>query len=99
MAMRKGITDLRDRVTIVTGAGSGIGLQISRRFAEEGISVVASDASEEGLRRADEVEGGFTVKADVSSADDVEGMIGAEAEVSRAKSVPQGTLWVAAWVA
>jgi NAD(P)-dependent dehydrogenase (short-subunit alcohol dehydrogenase family) len=78
--MRKEMADLQGRVAIVTGAGSGIGLQISRRFAEEGLSVVASDVSEEGLTRAEEVEGVFTVKADVSSADDVEGMIGTAIE-------------------
>lgn len=43
-------------------------------------SVVASDISEEGLRRTEDVEGVSVVRADVSSAEDVEGMIGAAIE-------------------
>ena len=64
----------------MTGAGSGMGLEMSRRFAEEGASVVAADVSEEGLRRAEEAEGVSVVRADVSSAEDVDGMIGAAIE-------------------
>ena len=36
---------LEGRVAIVTGAGSGMGLEMSRRFAEEGASVVAAEAA------------------------------------------------------
>ena len=50
-------------------------MEMSRRFAEEGASVVAADVSEEGLRRAEEAEGVSVVRADVSSAEDVDGMI------------------------
>ena len=71
---------LENTVAIVTGAGSGMGLEMSRRFAEEGASVVAADVSEEGLRRVEEAEGVSVVRADVSSAEDVDGMIGAAIE-------------------
>jgi len=74
------MADLEGKVAIVTGAGSGIGLTISRLFAEQGASVVAADISEEGLGRAGETEGVSVVKADVSSARDVEGMVGAAIE-------------------
>jgi NAD(P)-dependent dehydrogenase (short-subunit alcohol dehydrogenase family) len=72
--------NLEGKVVIVTGAGSGIGLEMARRFAEVGASVVAADMSEEGLKRAEEVEGVSIVRANVSSAEDVEGMIGAAIE-------------------
>ena len=37
---------LRDRVAVITGAGSGIGLASARRLAEEGARVVAVDIDE-----------------------------------------------------
>jgi len=62
---------LAGRVAVVTGAGSGIGLATSRRFAAEGAKVVAVDLNpESGGAIADEV-GGLFVAADVTSPDDV----------------------------
>ncbi len=62
---------LAGRVAVVTGAGSGIGLATSRRFAAEGATVVAVDLNpESGGAIADEV-GGLFVAADVTSPDDV----------------------------
>jgi len=62
---------LAGRVAVVTGAGSGIGLATSRRFAAEGAKVVAVDLNpESGGTIADEV-GGLFVAADVTSPDDV----------------------------
>ena len=37
------MTQLRDKVAIVTGAASGIGKEIARRFAQEGAKVVIAD--------------------------------------------------------
>ncbi len=37
---------LQDRVAVVTGAGSGIGLASARRLAAEGAQVVAVDVDE-----------------------------------------------------
>jgi NAD(P)-dependent dehydrogenase (short-subunit alcohol dehydrogenase family) len=51
---------LKDRVAVVTGAGSGIGLATVRRFASEGARVVAVDVNAEaGKAAADEVGGEF----------------------------------------
>ncbi|NYF57555.1 3-oxoacyl-ACP reductase [Micromonospora purpureochromogenes] len=57
---------LQDRVAVVTGAGSGIGLATVRRFAAEGARVVCVDIdAEAGKRAADEVGGEF-VACDVA---------------------------------
>ena len=57
---------LHNRVAVITGAGSGIGLATARRFAAEGAKVIAVDISEEAGRAiADETKGEF-VACDVS---------------------------------
>ncbi|WDZ87502.1 3-oxoacyl-ACP reductase [Micromonospora cathayae] len=57
---------LRDRVAVVTGAGSGIGLATVRRFAAEGARVVCVDIDTEAGGRAAEEVGGEFVAADVA---------------------------------
>ncbi|MGZ5084140.1 MAG: glucose 1-dehydrogenase [Usitatibacter sp.] len=42
---------LKNKVAIVTGAGSGFGEAIARRFAEEGAQVVVNDIAAAGARR------------------------------------------------
>ncbi|WP_433253332.1 3-oxoacyl-ACP reductase [Streptosporangium sp. CA-135522] len=62
---------LQDRVAVITGAGSGIGLATARRFAQEGARVVCVDLDEaSGSAAAAEV-GGLFVKTDVTSEADV----------------------------
>ncbi|GII58952.1 3-oxoacyl-ACP reductase [Planotetraspora thailandica] len=62
---------LQDRVAVITGAGSGIGLATARRFAQEGAKIVAVDLDEvAGAKAAGEL-GGLFVKADVANEDDV----------------------------
>ncbi|WP_169981961.1 MULTISPECIES: 3-oxoacyl-ACP reductase [unclassified Microbispora] len=62
---------LQDRVAVITGGGSGIGLATAHRFAQEGAKVVVADLDEEaGAKAAGEV-GGLFVKADVANEDDV----------------------------
>ena len=60
---------LKDKVAIVTGAGSGFGAGIARRFAEEGARVVVNDIDPKGESIAREIGGNF-VQADVTKSDD-----------------------------
>jgi NAD(P)-dependent dehydrogenase (short-subunit alcohol dehydrogenase family) len=46
--------ELRGRVAVVTGAASGIGNALSRRFAAEGMKVVLADIEEAPLKQATE---------------------------------------------
>ncbi|HEY7362351.1 MAG TPA: 3-oxoacyl-ACP reductase [Streptosporangiaceae bacterium] len=65
---------LLDRVAVVTGGGSGIGLATARRLAAEGAKVAVVDLNAEtGKAAADEV-GGLFIQADVTSEDDVAAM-------------------------
>jgi NAD(P)-dependent dehydrogenase (short-subunit alcohol dehydrogenase family) len=62
---------LADKVAVVTGAGSGIGLATAVRFAAESATVVCVDVDDEsGAKAAAEV-GGTFVHTDVTSEDDV----------------------------
>ncbi|MCW2933129.1 MAG: 3-oxoacyl-ACP reductase [Actinomycetia bacterium] len=62
---------LQDRVAVITGAASGIGLATARRLAAEGAHVVVADVDEQaGKEAADAVDGMF-VRTDVTSDDDV----------------------------
>jgi NAD(P)-dependent dehydrogenase (short-subunit alcohol dehydrogenase family) len=62
---------LQDRVAVITGAGSGIGLASARRLAAEGAVVVAVDIDEAAGKAAAEETGGTFITADVASEDDV----------------------------
>ena len=73
---------LKDKVALITGAGSGIGYRTALIFAEEGASVVAVDINEEGGLQcvADISERGGSavyVRADVSLPTDCHDMIAA----------------------
>jgi len=60
---------LKGRTAIVTGAGSGFGAGIAKRFAEEGAKVVVNDISPGGEKVAREIGGRF-VQGDVTKGAD-----------------------------
>ena len=71
---------LDDKVALVTGAASGFGEGIARRYAAEGARVVVADLNDQtGHKVADEI-GGAYVHADVSDRNDVRAMIGTAVE-------------------
>ena len=60
---------LKDKVAIVTGAGSGFGAGIARRFAEEGAQVIVNDVAPQGEKVAKDIGGRF-VQGDVTKSAD-----------------------------
>ena len=71
---------LENRTAIVTGAGSGIGRAIAKRFAEEGAGVVIADIrSDTGRKVEEEIKDAgnraLFVETDVSNSKDVENMV------------------------
>lgn len=71
---------LKNKVTIITGSASGIGLDTARTFAQNGAKVVLSDINEESLSHAvdDFKSKGYEVlgiKCDVSSEVDIKNLI------------------------
>ena len=67
--------EFKDKVAVITGGASGLGLAMARRFAAEGMKLVLADVEEEALRR---VETEFR-KAGVP-------VIGIRTDVSRART-------------
>jgi 3-oxoacyl-[acyl-carrier protein] reductase len=73
---------LEGRIAIVTGAASGFGEGIAKKFVAEGARVIVADRDGEGATRAAAKLGAaaFGVRADVTKGDDVKAMIAAAVE-------------------
>lgn len=70
------------RITLVTGAASGIGLAVARRLAAAGASVVVSDLPGDALEAAAaEIPGATAVSADLADPDDVARLVAAAGPV------------------
>ena len=74
--------DLSDKVSLVTGAGSGIGRAAAIRLAHEGSRVVITDVNEDGLdqtRKTIESAGGEVLShcAELASVEDIQGLVDA----------------------
>jgi NAD(P)-dependent dehydrogenase (short-subunit alcohol dehydrogenase family) len=72
---------LQDRVVVVTGAGSGIGLASVRRLAAEGATVVAVDIDEAAGKAAVAETGGTFIPVDVADEDQVRDLFTEVADV------------------
>jgi NAD(P)-dependent dehydrogenase (short-subunit alcohol dehydrogenase family) len=62
---------LNGRVGLVTGAGGGIGREIARRLAREGMAVVVLDRDSAAAEAVAAEIGGFAVAADVTAPEEV----------------------------
>jgi 3-oxoacyl-[acyl-carrier protein] reductase len=78
---------LRDKVCVVTGSTSGIGLAVARQLLDEGATVVTSGRGQEGL-------GDLHVSADLSEPGGPEGVIeGAQAAFGRVDCLVNNVGW------
>lgn len=66
--------DLSKACALVTGGGSGIGLETARLLRARGARVAICGRNEQRLREAAEAIGALAIRADVSKEDDVVGM-------------------------
>ncbi len=66
---------LKGKVAIITGAGLGIGLAMTRRFVEEGAKVVGGDISPIGLEQLQTIANVTPVRADVTSQADIDRLV------------------------
>lgn len=98
--------ELQGRVAVVTGAASGIGLALCRRFAAEGMRVVLADIEVESLERArrelsDSGAEAIALKTDVAQPDQLRALAEATLEAfgkvhvlcNNAGVIAAGTTW------
>ena len=69
--------ELRNKVTVITGGGSGIGAASARAFAAEGAKVVVADLDRDSAKKVASEIGGVAVKCDVRKKDDIDALVAA----------------------
>lgn len=69
------MSNVAGKTIVITGAGSGIGQAITRRFAADGAIVVGTDVNEAGLAQLEGVENVLTTRADVTSWEEVKASV------------------------
>ncbi|HEU5328671.1 MAG TPA: SDR family NAD(P)-dependent oxidoreductase, partial [Thermomicrobiales bacterium] len=74
---------LQGKVAIVTGAGSGMGLAITKQFVAEGARVVGGDIVEEHLTALQGLAGVTPVRANVTVQTDVDRLVATAGELGR----------------
>src|SRR5262245_4022063 len=76
------MTRLVGKTAIITGAASGFGEGMAKRFAEEGANIVVADLNLKGAKKVAAAIGGnaIAVHADVTRKEDVENMVQAAAD-------------------
>ena len=67
--------NVKDKVVVVTGGASGIGLALCTRFAKDGAHVVLSDLDQEACEQHAQAIGAVPVAADVSREEDVRHLV------------------------
>jgi uncharacterized protein len=86
--------DSADRpLALVTGASSGIGLELARQFAEHGFDLIVAAEDDDIQRAASELSNGARVepvRVDLARADGVEGLYGTPCPTLLGKIPPGG---------
>ncbi|RAD71257.1 short-chain dehydrogenase, partial [Burkholderia multivorans] len=72
--MTTAATRLKDKVCVITGGASGIGLASAKRLAEEGAKVVIADLDEARGQEVAEELGGLFVRVNVADEEDVKNL-------------------------
>ena len=67
--------ELRGKVSVITGAGSGIGAACARAFAAEGSRVVVADRNAEGAKSVAAEIDGLAVGCDVRRKEDIDALV------------------------
>ena len=67
--------ELRGKISVITGGGSGIGAACARAFATEGARVVVADRNAEAARAVAGEIGGLAVGCDVRRPSDIEALV------------------------